>query len=130
MRIAWYGALFVVLAACPDLRARGVARVSPNAPFEVTFQLKDGFKFNPEAPSELELKAGDTVLGHWGRAELGGLRLKVPELPQPIPRELLLEGSLYVCQKEDARVCVRERVSRKIRPEPGAGSVVEIVVGQ
>ncbi len=127
MRIAWYGALFVVLAACPQLRARGVARVSPGGPVQVAFQLKDGFKVNPQAPSEMQLKAGDSVVGHWGVSDLAGQRFEIRDLPQP---ELLLEGSLYVCQKEDARVCVRERVSRRIRLEPGAGSMLEIDLSQ
>ena len=63
MRIAWYGALFVVLAACPQLRARGVARGRPGGPVQVAFQLKDGFKVNPQAPSEMQLKTGDAVVG-------------------------------------------------------------------
>lgn len=121
MRLGWAG-LTVLAGGCSP----GALQAPATGPWELVLTLKDGFKVNPEAPSELELRTGAAVLKRWGPAELVSQRFGISGVSLPRVDSITLEGSIYVCQKQDAKVCIRERISKKVSLSAHAGPVVSI----
>jgi len=98
------------------------ARVSAQAPVVLRFDFPAGFKLNATAPSEVRLSQGGASIKKWERASIQEDRLELGSLGDlkiDLSRQLLLEATLYLCQKGDLSLCAQVRLKQPIQLGPG-----------
>ena len=84
--------------------------------FLLRLVLPQGFKLNDRAPNLIRLIEIETqkVLSSWDSKTLKNL---VIQIPNRVIRgdPLLLEGNIFICEKENARICLTKRFKQRVR---------------
>ncbi|MFN7685990.1 MAG: hypothetical protein ACK5QT_11340 [Oligoflexia bacterium] len=90
--------------------------LNPGSQLDLKLSLPEGYGWNMQAPSSLELRQGEEqILQKWDTASLsaGVIEVKIPELAAG--QELVLDGRFYLCQKTDTKICTQIRRQQRAR---------------
>lgn len=114
-------------ATLPNARVLAPMDVAAGTSLAVQLTLKDGWKINHEAPSELALfreDAAHTPVAHLTRAQLEPKRAELPALAAGTYR---LQGTLYYCEAKEGAQCMVMSVDGTVTAGAG-GSMITLPI--
>jgi hypothetical protein len=92
------------------------AEVRANQPVVLKIRPPAGFKINAAAPNRVMLQEGDSgrIVHVWQSGTIRSLEIFIGKRPAS-DEPWILQGTLFTCQKTNAKICLTQKVRQQFR---------------